>query len=392
MQNHSYLSGMIIAGLLCSSVFFCGCTKKEKKKVEEREIRVTVQKIEKRTFRRTIPVQGTVDPVYFAVLSAKIGGTVEQFKVGTGSKLKKGDVIYEVDRQILKNQVIMREDEIKVKEAELQTAHASKESALLSRKKAELDYQRAKRLLDSKAMSIAEFEDHDTNYKKALTDITCADAAIANANAQLKQAQSNLVIARKNLDDSVHRAPYDCTVVGTFVEENEYVSTGQNVLKVENLDELEVVCYISSVYYNDIQEGKTMAEIMVDGKKKGTIPVTFRGPSIDPQSRTFRVKAKVPKTFGLVSGMLCSVNLILEEKVAYGLPSDAFLLRANNRYIVYAAGADKRAKSFSVKAGLVDGVYREVLNPEQIMKEDIIVSGQSFVNAGALLRVSPAKK
>ena len=120
--------------------------------------------------------------------------------------------------------------------------------------------------------------------------------------------------------------------------------------------------------------------------------ISFKAPSIDPQSRTFKIKIKVPKSFGLVSGMLCNANIILEEKEAWGLPADAFLLRANNRFIVYSAGADNRARSFDVKPGIVDGNYREVLNPEQIMKEQIIVSGQSFVNAGALLRVTPAKK
>ena len=391
LKKHISVTGIIVIGLVGSAVL-CGCTKKEKKQFQEREIRVAVQNLEKRQLRRQIPVQGTVDPVQFAVLSAKTGGTVERFPVGTGSKLKKGDIIYEIDRQVLKNQVILREGEINVKHAELETALANRESALLSRKKAELDYNRAKKLHDSRAMSDSEFEEYDTNYKKAQTDVTCADAAIANVKAQLKQAESNLTIAKKNLDDSVHRAPFDCTVVGTYVEEKEYVSTGSDILKIENLDSLEVVCYISSVYYNDIVSGKTKVQISVDGELKGETPVTFKGPSIDPQSRTFKIKAKVPGKFGLVSGMLCSVNIILEEKMAYALPADAFLLRANNRYIVYAAGADNRAKSFDVKPGIVDGVYREVLNPEKILKEKIIVSGQSFVNAGSLLRISPAKK
>ena len=247
-----FKSGIIIAGLVAVSVIVGGCTKKEQKKAVEREVRVTVQKMEKRIFRKQIPVQGTVDPVQFAVLSAKIGGTVERFPVGTGDVLKKGDVIYEIDRQVLRNQVVMREDEIKIKEAELQIAIANLASAKLSLKKAELDYQRAKRLLESKAMSIAEFEEYDTNYKKAQNDVTSAEAAIANAKAQMKQAQSNLVIARKNLDDSTHLAPFDCTVVGTYVEEKEYVGTGAKILRIENLDSLEVVCYISAVYYNDI--------------------------------------------------------------------------------------------------------------------------------------------
>jgi HlyD family secretion protein len=170
-----FRSGFVIAGLVCMSFILSGCAKKAKKKVEEREVRVTVQKIEKRNFRRQIPVQGTVDPVQFAVLSAKLGGTVEHFPVSTGMKLKKGDTIYGIDRQVLKNQVTMRKDEIKVKQAEVQNAEASKASALLSRKKAELDYKRAKKLHDSKAISDAEFEEYDTNYQKAQTKRACAD-------------------------------------------------------------------------------------------------------------------------------------------------------------------------------------------------------------------------
>ena len=391
-KKHHFRSGILLTGLFCSAILLCGCAKKEKKSRGEREVRVNVQNLEKRTFRRQIPVQGTVDPVQFAVLSAKLGGTIERFPAETGMKLKKGDVLYEIDRQILKNQVTMRKDEIEVKRSEVKTAEARKASAILSRKKAELDYNRAQKLHKSKAISNAEFEEYDTNYQKAQTDLVSADAAIANAKAQLEQAKSNLAIAEKNLKDSTHLAPFDCTVVGTYVEENEYVSTGAKILKIENLDELEVVCYISSVYYNEIAENKTKVEISADGKKYADAVITFKAPSIDPQSRTFKIKAVVPKASGLVSGMLCNVNLILQEKVAYGLPADAMMLRANNRYIVFAAGADNRAKSFDVKPGIVDGIYREVLNPEKLMNENIIVNGQSFVNPGALLRVTPANK
>lgn len=393
MQKKWYFrSGMLLSGLICTSMVMCGCAKKAKKETKERETRVTVQKIEKRKFRRQIPVQGTVDPVQFAVLSAKLGGTIEKFPVSTGMKLKKGDPIYEIDRQVLKNQVTMRKDEIKVKEAELKTAIAKKESTILSEKKAKLDYNRAKILHEKRAISDADFEEYETNYQKAQKDIASAAAAISNAKAQLKQAESNLVIAEKNLADSTHLAPFDCTVVDTYVEEKEFVSTGSRILKIENLDSLEVVCYISAVYYNDITENKTKVEISMEGKKFGEAVVTFKAPSIDPQSRTFKIKAVVPKNFGLVSGMLCNVNIILEEKEAYGLPADACLLRANNRYIVYAVGEGNRAKSFDVKPGIVDGTYREILNPEKLLKEQIVVSGQSFVNVNALLRVSNADK
>ena len=57
--------------------------------------------------------------------------------------------------------------------------------------------------------------------------VKSAQAAIANAEAQLKQAEGNLVIAQKNLTDSVVRAPFHCIVTDKYVEQSEYVSVGR---------------------------------------------------------------------------------------------------------------------------------------------------------------------
>ena len=181
-------------------------------------------------------------------------------------------------------------------------------------------------------------------------------------------------------------APFDCIVVDKYVEENEYVTVGQNILKIENQKKLEVICYISSIYYDIVTAGKTPVEFALDGERKGKGVVTYKAPSIDPESRTFKLKALVPPETHLVSGTLCDLNIILEEKEAYGLPADALLLRANDRYIVYAVDADNRAKSFDVVRGIVDGKYCEVVNASDLLKERFVVTGQTFVNNGSLLR------
>ena len=84
--------------------------------------------------------------------------------------------------------------------------------------------------------------------------------------------------------------------------------------------------------------------------------------------------------------MLCDLSLVLQEKEAYGLPADALLLRANDRYIVYAVDPNNRAKSFDVVRGIVDGKYCEVVNSAELLKERFVVTGQTFVNNGSLLR------
>lgn len=369
---------LICCGLAAVIAVSSGCAKKEVKKMGERKTRVRLANIEKRTLKRSVPVQGTVMPVEFATISAKISGTLELLKVDEGDVVKADTVLFSIDQKVLKNQVTVREGEIKVCEAVLNSAEVSFAKALS-------DNKRAERLFKSKSISEADFEHYGTELKKA-------EAAVANAKAQLEQAKTNLTIAKKNLEDSTITAPFDCVVTGRFVEEQEYVTAGKNILKLENQKQLEVVAYISSVYYNDIVVGKTMAEFFLDGKEIGKGVVTFRAPSVDDVSRTFKVKMLVPAGVDLISGTLCDINLVLENREVYALPTDSLLLRAkdkngNDRYIVYAIDEKSRAKSFDVRKGIVDGSYCEVIGAEKLLKEKIVVAGQTFVNNGSLLEV-----
>ena len=383
------MSGRVLLCVAAAAALFTasGCKgKKEKKAFQERVTRVNAQELEKRTFRERIPIQGTVSPVEHAVISAKISGTVELLKVSEGDRRKRGAVLFGIDQQVLKNQVVVKADEIKVKEAALQSANFALKTAEINQRQAKLDYERALTLRDSKAISQANFENYETAFKKAEMEVQNAQASIINANAQLKQAQSNLEIAKKNLDDSTIRAPFDCVVFETFIEENEYVSTGQKIMNIENPGKFEIVCYISAVYFDRINENKTPVEFV---DSKGNIRrcvITYKAPGIDPTTRTFKIKAEVPEKISVVSGMLCELNIILSEKAAYGLPADATLLRANNRYIAYTIGKDNRAESVVVKRGIIDGNYCEILNAAEIQGKRFVVTGQTFINNGSLLK------
>lgn len=381
-------TGILVAAAVTAGVLLtAGCGGGKNRKSAEREIRVSAEKLTRRTFRRTIPVQGTVTPVEHAVISAKIGGTLEQLKVDEGDRKQKGEVLFGIDSQILRNQLTVREDDIKVKNAEYESARIAEQSATISRRKAELDYERFLKLRKSQATSQAEFESYETIFKKAEMDVKSAHAAVLNAAAQLKQAESNLVIARKNLADSVIVAPFDCTVTDKYVEENEYVSVGQNILKLENQKKLEVECFISAVHYRFIIPGKTPV-IFTRG---GRAVVTYKAPSIDPESRTFKIKILLPEEIRMVSGMLCGLVIVLEEKEGYGLPADAILLRANDRHIAYTVGKDDRAESVEIVRGIIDGKFCEVVNAEKYLERRFVVTGQTFVNNGARLTVANGK-
>lgn len=379
--------------LAVSALLLAAGCEKPVAKTKEKTTRVNISQLQKRVFRQRIPLQGTVQPVEFATISAKIGGTLEMLKVDEGDKVKKGDLLFGIDRQVLKNQVVVKEDEIKVRQSALQSAEISLNIAKISYDQAKRDFERARNLSRSKAISESSLESAETDFRKAEMDVNNANAAIANAKALLKQAESNLAIARKNLDDSTTVAPFDCVVFDKYVEENEFVSAGQDILKLENHDALEVVCFISAVYYNAVVEGKTPVDFTDrSGKAVARSVISYKAPGIDPESRTFKIKVAVPKSANLVSGMLCELDIILTEREGYGLPESAILLRAENRMIAYTVNAQSRAESVEIKRGIIDGGFSEILNAEDLLKHRFVITGQTFINNGSLLVDAAAGK
>ena len=154
-------------------------------------------------------------------------------------------------------------------------------------------------------------------------------------------------------------------------------------------DRLEVTCYISANYYFKVIPGRTSVEFKdASGQVIGKGLVSYKAPGVDAESRTFEFKAMVPSGVPLVSGMLADMNLILAEKEAWGLPADAMLLRANNRYIVYVADDEKRAQSVNIQRGVIDGKYCEVVNHSDLADKDVVVTGQTFINNNTLLDIA----
>ena len=401
MNNIYFTGGFMLfrnfCYLLASSaliISLSGCNDNKKKtQTRERSIRVTVQQLEQRVFREQLALQGTVQPVQFATISAKLGGTLEKLNVEAGDRCKKGDELFVIDRKILENQVTVKEHEIQVKKAAVNSARHALATAKIKCEQAERDYNRARELDSSNATSKSTLENAQTAKRTAEMAVKDAETAVAYAQAQFEQAQSNLAIAERNRDDATVYAPFDCVVTETFVEQNEYVSTGKNILKLENQSELEVVSYISAVYYHRVEPGKTVVEFVDrEGKSFGSCKVTYKAPGVDPVSRTFEIKAVIPKDVKLVSGMLADFNLVLTEKTSCGLPADAMMLRANDRYIVYTVNDEGRAQELEVKRGILDGKYCEVINSAEFGEKYVVVTGQTYVNNNTLLDITNKDK
>jgi len=190
--------------------------------------------------------QATVQ-AYVVRLAADVSGRISAVNVIDNQIAKTGEILFEIDRERY---------EIAVETAEAQLAAAGQSvgasTAALASAEARLAEAEAK-LINIREQTARIFELVKKGiYAKAKSDQATAtlDAAIADAdrakadveqarqnlgpqgadNPQIRQAQASLRKARRDLTDTIVRAPSDGVVTNLQLATGQYVSTGQAVL------------------------------------------------------------------------------------------------------------------------------------------------------------------
>jgi RND family efflux transporter MFP subunit len=370
---------------LCCLVVVIGCSCRKQQEPDSIAVKVELAKPKYMLFQDRLTVHGNIEPIDYAEICARVDGVIDELNVKEGDMVKLGTVLFQSDRMNLKSKVEIAKQNLNVAKSNLRKAIISQETRKIFLQKADIDYTRAKRLLERHAVSKDSFERTELQWKQSRANIQSSQADIKYAQALVDQATSNVKIAQKMLEDSMIKAPYNGVITSTNKKVSEYAKKGDCVLLIENPDKLEIAILLSSTYYAKVKAGKTKALIYsLAGDKLTESVVSYRAPNIDPINRTFEIKIGLPKHSKLVSGMLCSITLIFTEQMGYGIQREAIMLRGENRSIVFTPDGNK-AKSLQVTTGINTDNYTELKN---IGKDvDIIVQGQAFLNNGTPIEI-----
>lgn len=391
---YRFLQTLFAAAGCFAALLPAGCGREEEQSDQERPpVRVVAMQPKRMEFVQRIRVQANVESQETAEISSRTSGNLDLIPVGEGDRVKKGDLLFQVDRINLENNVRSQKKNVEVAEAELRIAKINLDLARTVRDKAKVDFDRAERLKTSQAVSLDAYERAKLSYDQADAEIAKAEAQAGFAAARVEQEKANLEIAEKSLSDSIIRAPFAGVITLTDKDRDEYVKDGTVILKIENPDRLQLVTMISSNYYNRVIPGKTTAKVFsTAGKELAELPVTFRSPAVDPLSRTFTVKIAVPQSLQFVSGQLYDIALILRRVEGAGIPNEAVLSRAGNRKALFVVTPQLTAEEVTVKTGIVDGSWTMLLDPEVLRERPVVIEGQTFLEPGETVEVlsSPA--
>ncbi|MGI9325786.1 MAG: efflux RND transporter periplasmic adaptor subunit [Pseudomonadales bacterium] len=167
-------------------------------------------------------------------LAFRVAGPLVEFPVDVGDSVVQDSVVAQIDP---------RDFEIAVTRAEGQLDRAS---GALTR--ARNDYQRLQRV----------YEDDPGATSQTAIDRAKADFDTARGN--VKSLEATLAAAQDALDDTALRAPFDATVVATYVENFEDVRNKQAIVRMVNMDRIEMIV---SIPENLIPQASLIEEVMV---------------------------------------------------------------------------------------------------------------------------------
>ncbi len=208
-------------------------------------IKVTAEKVERRTIIESVNASGKIYPEVEVKLSPDISGEIVELKVEEGESVKRGQVLARIYGDIYATQRDQASAIVNQQKAQLANAAASLGAlrAQLDQSKKTFDMQ--KQLFDDKVISRNEFNTADAAYKTAQANLNAATQGLKGSEASIQSAQAGLAKANKDISRATLEAPMDGIISLLSVKEGERVvgssmMAGTEMMRIANMSKIEV--------------------------------------------------------------------------------------------------------------------------------------------------------
>lgn len=276
-------------------------------------------------------------------IATRIMGKVKGVYVEEGQRVKQGQLLLLIDGEDIKAQALAVEGQIVQAEQALKSAIANYEAVKKT-------FDRYSTLLKEGAITQQEFDQVKAQYESA-------KAQVEQARAAIKAAQSQKDAIVSNLKYTNIKSPVNGYVVQKNVDLGDLALPGHPLVVIETPPYLFEV-FLPERYIQKVKLGQEF-KVLLQGRTL-TGRVKELSPSIDPSTRTFRVKVALQDMEGLKSGMYGS--LLLPEDVEVFLVPQSAIVKRFDFTGVWVVKPDRTLELRFVKLGKVRGDKVEVLS------------------------------
>jgi RND family efflux transporter MFP subunit len=317
------LLSLFIAIAATSLGMACGSGEKSKVAAGERVHGIQLETVRLQELPDVYEATGTVRSATASVLAAQISGTVLEMRVKAGDFVKRGQVLAVIDDRTPRAQLAAAQAGV---EEAVQGA-AEIEQAILAaaadRQFAEATYKRYQGLLEKNSVSKQEFEGAESRYKAALANERALLAKKKQIEARGQQAHSQKESAQAVFSYSRVVSPMDGVVTVKSVDAGTVVMAGMPIVTVEDPGRYRLEASVPEQFISHAKLGTVISVNTGRGVFGGRISEVV--PSADVDSRTFLVKADLPRDCGCRSGEYGTAGLPVGEMKRLTVPRPAIV-------------------------------------------------------------------
>lgn len=330
-----------------------------------------------------LSLPGTISPFQETVVYARVNGYLRNYRVDIGDRVKRGQVIADIETPDLDQQ-------LKQARAQVVQARADVEQAKSRLDLARVTNERYAALLPTKFISPQAGDE-----AKARMDVE--ESGLASAQAALQSAEANAQHLSEMKNFATLVAPFDGVITSRTTEEGQLVTVGmsgpQEVFKVARTDVMRLFINVPQLYVPSVKTGDDANVIVREFPNRvfvGKISRTTR--ELDPATRTLVTQIDIPNPDdALVAGMYARAALPLSRAdVPYMVPSTALVFNAEGTRVAVVEDGKIHWKNVQVDgdtgpslavSGGLDGNDRVVVSPSVQLAEGLKVKAK-MVDSG----------
>ena len=348
--------------LIIACLILAGC--EEKQQIDRSVIRsIKWIKLEEPLAKEQRLISGVLRPLEYSPLSFEVSGKIQKALVRVGDKVKAGDVLAELDKRPL---VLAK------RQAD---SALSATRARLVEQSGEL--KRHKKLFQEGWVAKAKLDKIQAAYNAAQSDV--------------KAAQAEVDLRKRDLRLSVLRAPFDGVIAKKMIQSFEEVAAGQPVYRLDGIDGMKVEMQVPADMISKLERGQRASVIFPTVSGLTIQGLIHEIGSQADAGNSFPVTAILVETNpALRAGMSAEVTLRYRADTAqhgFMVPPTAILAGEKDEQFVFRFNVNT-SKLHKVSVALAGVHNNEIGVTGDIKHGDVVaVAGVEFLSDGLEVRL-----
>jgi membrane fusion protein (multidrug efflux system) len=295
-----------------------------------------------------------------ATIAAEVGGRITALYVDDGAPAARGERVLEIDPER--------------RNLEVRAASAGDKEAKAALVEAERAAERVRMLFKSNVASKAQLDQGETALELSRSRAEAASARLAETQRAQRDAEVT--------------APFDGMVAQRYVSVGEFVQPGTRLFELVALDPIEVEFRVSEIDSSRVKPGQVVGvRVAPYPDETFEATVTVVAPTIDPMTRTLRVKGTLPNPgTRLRPGLFARADLgVARREAVLMIPEEAVLQRSDGA-VVFRSVEGTRVQRLVIKTGVVKDGRVEVV--EGLSPGDkVVIRGHMALIDGSVVSV-----